>query len=91
MKRFTLVALATLISASSVVAFSSSVKAETHEEYCRHHDCRRDDRYERDHAREEYCRHHDCRRDDRYEREHARNERQRERYYDREAHEWRYR
>ena len=54
MKRFTLVALATLIGTSSVVAFSPSVKAETpREEYCRHHDCGRDYRYERDRARYE--------------------------------------
>ena len=81
MKRFTLVALATLIGTSSVVAFSPSVKAETpREEYCRHHDCGRDYRYERDRARYER------------EREHARYEQHRERYrwYDRRTGEWRY-
>jgi len=76
MKRLTLVALATLIGASSVVAFSSSVKAESREEYCRHHECGRDYRYDREHAR--------------YEREHARYERERYRWYDRRTNEWRY-
>ena len=85
MKRFTLVALATLIGTSSVVAFSPSVKAETREEYCRRHDCGRDYRNEHDRFR--------------YEREHARNERERDRYeqhrqryrwYDRRTGEWRY-
>ena len=78
MKRFTLVALATLIGASSVVAFSPSVKAESREEYCRHHDCGRDYRNEHDRTR--------------YEREHARYEQHRQRYrwYDRRTQEWRY-
>ena len=81
MKRFTLVALATLIGATSVVAFSSSVKAETREEYCRYHDCGRDYRYERERERERA----------RYEREHARYEQHRQpyRWYDRRTGEWR--
>ena len=91
MKRFTLVALATLIGTSSVVAFSPSVKAETREEYCRRHDCGREYRYEHDRDRNE--------RDHvRNERERDRNERERDRYehgrqrrwYDHRTGEWRY-
>lgn len=82
MKRFTLVALATLIGASSVIAFSSSVKAESREEYCRHHDCRGEYRRERErYERERYER-------ARYQQEHR--GQQRYRWYDNRTHEWRY-
>ncbi len=77
MKRFTLVALATLIGATSVVTFSSSVKAETREEFCRYHDCGREYRYERERERARYER----------EREHARD--QQHRWYDSRTGEWR--
>lgn len=84
MKRLTLVALATLISAGSVVAFSSSVKAESREEYCRHHDCRGDYRgdYRRDYRG-------DYRRDDR--RDRYEGHRPGDRWYDYRTREWRWR
>jgi len=86
MKRFTLVALATLIGATSVVTFSSSVKAETREEFCRYHDCGREYRYERERERARYERERERARYER-EREHARD--QQHRWYDSRTGEWR--
>ncbi|MEH2003526.1 MAG: hypothetical protein V7L00_33300 [Nostoc sp.] len=87
MKRFTLATLAVLISASSILALSPNANAESREQYCRDHRC---DGYNRDHNYNRDSERNYNRDRGSYQRSHDQNHRQRYRYYDRSAHQWRY-
>lgn len=75
MKRFTLATLAIIFSAGSTLTFSSNVKAESRQEYCRHHQCNNYNR-DRDYRNRNYRS-----RD---------NQRQSYRWYDSRNHRWHY-